>query len=208
MKLRLSTTLLFAMPVATLLTCAPLLIAQETVKENSTGKTFPSSITVSHDGKNISLALTGTTVRKKLIIKVYALAHYMQDPPTGNEKELYAAVLTDGKAKQLTMEFVREVGVDKIRGAYRDGFEENSTKEELKTIAPFVEQLVGYFAADVKENDRFILRWLPGGVVQAQVQGTEKPAITNALFARILWSIWFGEDSIVDREELVSRFLK
>jgi hypothetical protein len=132
----------------------------------------------------------------------------MQDPPTGQEKDLYTAVLADGKAKQLTMEFVREVGMDKIQGAYRDGFKENATADEYKTIAPLVEQLVGYFATDVKEDDRFIVRWLPGGVVQAQVQGKEMPAITNPTFARILWSIWFGEDAIVDREDLVSRFLK
>ncbi len=203
MKLRLPTML-----VSALLACAPLLVAQETVKESSTGKTFPTSILVTHDGKTVPLTLTGTTVRKKLIIKVYALAHYMEDPPTGKEKDLYAAVLTDGKAKQLTMEFVREVGMDKIRNAYRDGFEENATKEEFSKIAPLVEQFVAYFATDVNENDRFIVRWLPGGVVEAQVQGTEKPAITNALFARVLWSIWFGEDSIVDREELVSRLVQ
>jgi len=208
MKLRRSAVPVFALLVIALLACTPLLFSQETVKENSTGKTFPASIVVTHDGKNVPLTLTGTTVRKKLIIKVYALAHYMQDPPTGEEKDLYAAVLTDGKAKQLTMEFVREVGMDKIRGAYRDGFEENCTKEELSTIAPLIEQFVGYFATDVKENDRFIVRWLPGGVVEAQVQGIEKPAITNMLFARVLWSIWFGEDSIVDREDLVSRFVK
>jgi len=108
----------------------------------------------------------------------------------------------------LTMEFVREGGKDQIRGAYRDGFEENATKDELKGISPLVEQFLGYFTTDVKENDRFVIRWLPGGVIQAQVQGTEKPAIVNPVFARVLWSIWFGEDSIVDREDLVSRFLK
>ena len=83
MKLRLSTML-----VAALLACAPLLFSQETVKESSTGKTFPVSIVVTHNGKDVPLTLTGTTVRKKLIIKVYALAHYMQDPPTGKEKDL------------------------------------------------------------------------------------------------------------------------
>lgn len=191
-----------------MLVCAPFLLAQETVQESSTGKLFPAAISVTQDGKSIPLTLTGTTVRKKLIIKVYALAHYMQDPPSGQEKDLYAAVLTDGKAKQLTMEFVREVGMDKIRDAYRDGFKENATADEYKAITPLVEQLIGYFATDVKENDRFIVRWLPGGVVQAQVQGKEMPAITNTTFARVLWSIWFGEDSIVDREDLVSRFLK
>lgn len=188
--------------------CTAALLAQESVKENSTGKSFPTSTTVAHGDKSLHLTLTGTAVRKKIVVKVYALAHYMQDPPTGNETDLYTAVLTDGKAKQLTMEFVREVGKDQIRGAYRDGFEENATKDELKGISPLVEQFLGYFTTDVKENDRFVIRWLPGGVIQAQVQGTEKPAIVNPVFARVLWSIWFGEDSIVDREDLVSRFLK
>jgi hypothetical protein len=197
-----------SLTLALLFASASMLIAQETVKENSTGKSFPTTITVSHGGKTLQLALTGTTVRKKIVVKVYAIAHYMQDPPKGKESDVLAAVLTDGKAKQITMEFVREVGKEKIQGAYRDGFEENATKDELKAIAPLVEQFVGYFTTDVKENDIFIVRWLPGGVVQAQVQGTEKPAITNATFARILWSIWFGGDSIVDREDLISRCVK
>ena len=68
-----------------------------------------------------------------------------------------------------------------------------------------VDQFVGYFAKEVNENDQYVLRWLPGGVVIAIVQGEEKPAITGELFARTLWSIWFGEDSIVDRDDLVSR---
>jgi hypothetical protein len=185
-----------------------MLLAQETVKESSTGKTFPATITVSHEGKNFTLALTGTAVRKKIVVKVYAVAHYMQDPPTGKENDLYPAILTDGKAKQLTMEFVRDVTASQIRGAYHDGFEENATKEEMKTLAPLLEKFLGNFSTDVKENDRFVLRWLPGGVVQAQVQGVDKPAITNPAFARILWSIWLGEDSIVDREDLVSRLVK
>jgi hypothetical protein len=191
-----------------ILLCGSMLFAQETVKENSTGKSFPTTVTASHEGKTYTLALTGTAVRKKIVVKVYAVAHYMQDPPTGNEKDLYPAILTDGKAKQLSMEFVRDVTVSQIRGAYHDGFEENASKEEMKTLSPLLEKFLGNFTNDVKENDRFVLRWLPGGVVQAQVQGVEKPAITNATFARILWSIWLGEDSIVDREDLVSRQVK
>lgn len=197
-----------AITLAALAFLAQMLCAQESVKESSTGKSFPSAISVAVGGKSLPLSLTGTTVRKKIIVKVYAVAHYMQDPPTGKEADLYAAVLADGKAKQLTMEFVREVGKDQIRGAYRDGFEENASKDEMKTIAPLIDQFLGNFTTDVKENDVFIIRWLPGGIIQAQVQGVEKQAITNGTFARVLWSIWFGEDSIVDREDLVSRYLK
>ena len=186
---------------------AQTLPAQEVVKESSTGKSFPVQITVTHEGKTYPLTLTGTTVRKKLIVKVYGMGHYMQDPPRGSEKDVVAAVLTDGKAKQLTMDFVRDVDVEKIQGAYRDGFEENAAGDELKAITPLVDQFLGYFTAPVKENDRYVLRWLPGGTILSTVAGVDKPAIKNPVFARVLWSIWLGEDSIVDREELVERQL-
>ncbi|HSQ74961.1 MAG TPA: chalcone isomerase family protein [Bacteroidota bacterium] len=182
--------------------------AQETVKEASTGKTFPVQLTITHEGESYPVVLTGTTVRKKVVFKVYGIAHYAQDPQPGKTDEVLAAMLTDGKAKQITMEFVRDVDVASIQTAYRDGFAENATADEAKAIAPLVEKFLKYFTRDVKEDDRFVLCWLPGGTVLAQTQGTDHPAITNTIFARVLWSIWLGEDSIVDQDDLVSRFAK
>jgi hypothetical protein len=100
------------------------------------------------------------------------------------------------------------VDVEKIQGAYRDGFKENTTEADAKAIAPLVEQFLGYFKKEIKENDRFVLQWLPGGVIIAETQGTVHPPIKNVTFAKALWSIWMGEDSIVDREELVARVVK
>jgi len=182
--------------------------AQETVKESSTGKTFPVQLTITHEGKSYPVTLTGTTVRKKVVFKVYGMAHYAQDPQPGTTDELLASMLTDGKAKQITMEFVRDVDVASIQKAYREGFAENATPEEAKAIAPLMEKFLAYFTKDVKENDRFVLRWLPGGTILAQTQGTDHPAITNTTFARVLWTIWLGKDSIVDQDDLVSRFAK
>jgi hypothetical protein len=195
---------------ALLLVCfaVSLSFAQETVKESSTGKSFPLQLTISHEGRSYPVTLTGTTVRKKVVFKVYGMAHYQQDPQPGIESEVLASTLVDGKARQITMEFVRDVDVASIQGAYRDGFEENATAEESKAIAPLVQKFLGYFTKDVKENDRFVLQWLPGGTILAQTQGTDHPPITDPTFARVLWSIWMGEDSIVDRDELVERFVK
>jgi hypothetical protein len=86
-----------------------------------------------------------------------------------------------------------------------DGFRENATADELRSIQPMVDQFVGFFSKEVKENQQFIVRWLPGGIVVATVAGEEKPAIASPLFARVLWSIWLGKDSIVDRDDLVAR---
>jgi hypothetical protein len=179
-------------------------ICQQTVKEKSTGKLFPAEIKVNNNGKEYALKCTGVAVRKKLIFKVYGIAHYMQDPGKANDfKTAFNEVLTEGKAKQIVMDFARDVEIAKIKEAYTDGFKEALTSTEFQQLQQVINQFLGYFSKDVKENERFTLRWLPEGVVTANIQGEEKPAITNGTFARALWSIWFGDDSIVDREKLV-----
>ena len=188
-----------------LLLVAALAAGQETVTEPSTGKTFPATVRYTWQGTEYTMSLTGTAVRKKLVFKVYGMAHYAQDPASGRKEDALAAMLVDGKARQITMDFARDVDAGKIRDAYLDGFRENSTAGEMKEIQPLVDQFIGYFAVDVKENQQFIVRWLPGGTVVATVAGAEKPPITNPVFARVLWSIWLGKDSIVDRDDLVAR---
>lgn len=185
------------------------IFSQETVKEPSTGKVFPAEVKFTHEGKEYVLAATGLTVRKKVIFKVYGMVHYMEGPPrTGSEEDAFKAVLTDGKAKQITLDFARDVDAAKIKEAYADGFKEHTSPADLQKIQPLIDQFVGFFTNDVKENEQFIFRWLPGGSIVAIVQGEEKPVITDGLFAQALWSIWFGKDSIVDRSDLIERMLK
>ena len=193
--------------VCTLLIAVGMLRAQEMVTEPSTEKTFPSMVTVTSGEEDITLSLTGLTVRKKFFFKVYGMAHYMDTPPTGTEEAVLKEILTDGKAKQIIMEFARDVGVAQIQNAYRDGFRENAGKDEMKRIQPLVEQFVSAVKSDVKDGDRYVLTWLPGGTIQATFGSDEAPPITDPTFARVLWTIWFGDDSIVDPEELVSRLL-
>lgn len=180
---------------------------QQKVKEGSTGKMFPAEISFKHDTTEYTLKVTGLTVRKKFVFKVYGMAHYIQDPVVGNKDDAFKGVLTDGKAKQITMNFARDVEAKKIGEAYRDGFKDHTTPEVLKKLEPLVDQFIGYFSKDVKENEEFVLRWLPGGTVIAILQGDEKPPLVDVTFAQSLWSIWFGKDSIVDRDDLVKNLV-
>jgi hypothetical protein len=180
-------------------------VAQESVQEPSTGKSFPVAVKYARNGVEYPMSLTGVAVRKKLVFKVYGMAHYEQDPVKAPKEEALGAMLVDGKARQITMDFARDVDAGKIRDAYMDGFRENATADEFKSIQPMVDQFVGFFSNEVKENQQFVVRWLPGGVVVATVAGEEKPSIASPLFARVLWSIWLGKDSIVDRDDLVAR---
>ncbi|RMF61778.1 MAG: hypothetical protein D6748_00870 [Calditrichaeota bacterium] len=182
-------------------------IAQEMVEEPSTGKKFPAQVSFTYNDSTYNLTLTGVAVRKKFVFKVYGVAHYMETSAKMSKEEAKKAVLTDGKAKQIVMDFARGVGVGKIQGAYRESFKKNATEKELAEIQPLVDQFIGYFDKDVKENEQYVLRWLPGGVVVTIVQGEEKPAITNETFARVLWSIWLGDKSIVKRDQLIERLI-
>jgi len=180
--------------------------AQDVVVEESTEKEFLREVTFSHDTTEYTLTATGTTVRKKFFFKVYGMIHYMEDPQGGPVEQVIQSVLTEEKAKQIIMDFSRDVGSNQIQDAYRDGFKENATEEELQTIQADVDSFVNYYSAEIKENDQLILRWLPGGTVVAIIKGEEQPPITNPTFARILWTIWLGPDSIVDPEELVALY--
>ncbi len=186
-----------------LLGCLSTVSAQEMVEESSTGKKFPKTATFTFDGKEYSLDITGATVRKKFFFKVYGVAHYLENAEGMSNQDAFEAALTDGKAKQIVMNFSRNVDAGKIQGAYREAIEKNTNKEEFRLIQPLVEQFVGYFDKDVKENEQYILRWLPGSVIVSIVQGEEKPAISNKIFARALWATWLGNHSIVKRHKLI-----
>jgi hypothetical protein len=177
--------------------------AGQPVAEPSTQKKFPATVTVPFNNKEYTLEVTGLAVRKKFVFNVYGMAHYMHDAPRGSLKEVIRVILSDNTPKQITMDFTRNVGAGKIQSAFKEGFRKNASKSELLSLTLLIDQFCGYFEKEVKENEQFILRWLPGGKIITIVQGKEKPAITNTSFARALWSIWFGNDSIVKRDTLV-----
>lgn len=179
------------------------LAQQETIEESSTGKVFPREISFSYNDVDYTLAATGTAVRKKFVFKVYGMVHYMENPSTGNKEEIFNAVLSNNSAKQLTLDFARDVGEDKIKDAFQDGFNKNATKEELQDIRQLVNEFLGYFTSEVKKNEQYVFRWLPDGTLISIVQGEEQPAIQSETFSRVLWTIWLGENSIVKRDDLI-----
>lgn len=174
------------------------------VEESSTNKLFPRNISFSVDTTEYNLTITGTAVRKKFIIKVYGMAHYMQNPPSGKVQEVIDTILSSNAAKQLTLDFARDVGPDKIQGAFRDGFKKNANDEELKAIQTDLDNFIGYFSKEVKENEQYIFRWLSDGTLISIIQEEKFPSIKNNTLAKILWKIWFGKHSIVDEKKLVS----
>jgi len=174
------------------------------VVEPVTGILFPSEVRFSQDAKNYTLQLTGTAARTKWFFRVYAIAHYLQIPQEAVSFDR-KNFLTDGPAKQITIQYARNVPAQKIIRILREDFELNTAPSEYRTIETYVEQMLAYFVHPVKKGDIFVMRWLSGGRVYLELNGQTLGNVKNGLFARTLWAIWLGEHSVVDPKALMTR---
>lgn len=175
----------------------------EEITDKSTGESFPKEVSFNAGGKDFSLEATGVSTRKKLIIKVYSVAHYLQN--AGNFKDnLLAAIMSDDNAKQLTIKWVRAVPKDKVVEGYQESFKTAIDDPAYTQLQPQIETYLGFFNHDVQKGDVHILKWIPGGVIEVEINGAKVGAITSAEFAKGLWNIWFGQKSVVNRDALMS----
>lgn len=177
--------------------------AQDTIQDSSTKQTFPSQVNFSFDGKDYTLDATGTAVRKKFLVKVYAIASYLQKGAAASGDK-FQTVLNPNYAKQLTIKWVHDASVDKLQEGYRESLNKaipNPNPEQQNLI----NQFVGFFKQDAKVGDTYTIRWLPGGYVDVSLDGNKTGSLKNEEFAKALWSIWFGNSPAVDRDSLTSR---
>lgn len=179
--------------------------AENTIKDNSTDQTFPVEVSIDSNGKSFKAQATGVATRKKLIVKVYSIAHYIEDAASFNKSNFFQEVLKEGKAKQFTMKWVRDVPVDKVQEAYHDSFNKVLAGKGTPQVNQSVEKFLTFFNAEAKKGDEYVLRWIPGGTVDVQINGKNVGVVTDKDFAAALWSIWFGENSVVNRDQLISQ---
>ncbi|MFH0984839.1 MAG: chalcone isomerase family protein [Candidatus Omnitrophota bacterium] len=180
---------------------------QTSVVEPVTGIAFPSEVRFSQDGEDHTLRLTGIAARTKWFFRVYAIAHYLEIPRGAGSLRV-RDLLVDGPAKQLTIQYARNVPAEKIIRVLREDFELNTTPSEYREIEPLVEQMLGYFVRPVNKGDVFVMRWISGGRVYLELNGQKLGDARSELFARTLWAIWFGDHSVVDSQALMASVVR
>jgi len=175
-------------------------------------KQFPHNIVIEHNNEQLDLFMTGLTIRRKFFLKIYSMAHYIEQQPDVagsviSDDKIYKNILQHNGAKQISMIFLRSLTAEQIQKSLRSGIKLNTSKEEYMQILPQVEEFMHAIYEDVERNDEFIIRWFPDGSVVSIFQGEEISSIKNDRFARTLWSIWFGRYSVVDRKSLIKELL-
>ena len=148
------------------------------------GVNFPDQIQV--DGLNLVLNGTGLRQATAFKVNVYVAALYV---PKASKDAV--ALLSIDAPKQLTLQFVRNVGASDLRKAWSEGFEKNA-KATLPALKDRISTFNGWME-DMKTGGRMILTHKPGGGVEVNVNGAAKGTIDGDDFAKALFAIWLGD---------------
>lgn len=186
------------------LVCSFSVLAADEIKDPSTGATFPTEVTFDYQGKNYQLETTGVSTRKKLVFKVYSVAHYLQKG-VAEGKDKLGEILNDANAKQLTIKWVRDVPADKVQSGYEESLKGAIPEAAYAKLQTPAKTFIDLFNHDVTNGEEHVIRWIPGGTIEVLINGKPAGTITNPEFAKGLWNIWFGSKSVVNRDNLLTR---
>lgn len=192
---------LIALSTALCSICAVSTLTADSFQESSSGVTFPDQVSFDYQGTHYNLTATGASVRTKLIIKVYAIAHYME-PLEHLERDIFKQILNNNGAKQFTFNWLRDVDRSKVIDAYHESFAKVFGRD-LSSLQNDIDQYLSFFG-DVHNHDEHVVRWLRDGTVEVYFNQAKQGSVKNEKFARGLWSIWFGKNSPVNRDNLIS----
>jgi hypothetical protein len=156
------------------------------------------------------MSLLGAGVRTKtfLKVKVYAICLYVSDQalagPLAKYKgqttspAFYRELVTGDFAKQVVMTFVREASADQVREAFYEALP-SVDKAKLDLFS-------SHFGAP-KKGDAYVLRWGPGGALEVNAAGQQKPPIQDKAFSTAVFGIWLGDKPLQEdiKRDLVAR---
>lgn len=181
------------------------LVAQE--EEASVPSTFPKEISFDYEGKHYDLNLTGVAVRKKFFVKVYNIASYLQKGSYHSSEEVLDAILNGNKVKQVTMRWLRNVPLQQFQNGFEESLHKVIAPEEMESFSKDIDTFLSFFNVDANRGDEFVFRGFPDGTVEVLVGGQKMGTLRNPQFTKKLWEIWFGANSVVNRNDLISSML-
>ena len=132
-----------------------------------------------------SLVLNGAALRKKSIVKVYVAGLYL---PAKNQ-DADAILAADGP-RELRMQFVRDVGKDKMCEAWDESLKNNTPGADAQLQGEFKE-LCGWMQ-DLKKGDVMSFTYVPATGTTVEIAGQKKGTITGKPFADALFKSWIG----------------
>ena len=153
--------------------------------------TLPDSVTI--EGTDVKLQLNGMGYRTKFVFDIYVGALYTESKVDSRD-----AVQALNGPKRVVMHMIHdEVEKEKITNGWNDGFEENSSDEQLAKLQTRLKTFNSYFP-DLKKNDVILFDYIPATGTRVTINGEEKGVIDGADFYTALLDVWLGEEPADD----------
>jgi len=165
---------------------------------------FPGRLLFDDDMESRVLELTGEAERVFFVFTIYEIAHYAEAVAFSGRPEP-AAVISDGPAKAIALKFTRGIGRDRIRREFEKTLRRNADLAWLESADTTIREFITAIDRDAAAGDRLVYYWLPGGRVVAEYNGQRFFSVTDTPFAKLIWSIWFGDDPVCDSRKLLAR---
>jgi len=167
--------------IAALAAAVALLPASAQAREVA-GVTLPDSVTFA--GK--TLPLQGAGLRKRVFVKVYVGALYLEVGSSDPEE-----VVAADAAKVVRMHFLRDVDREAVLKTFREGFEKNSpagaaaASEKLRQVEKAVPE-------EIKRGQVLVVAYVPGAGTSLGVEGGPQATAEGKPFADALFRNWLG----------------
>jgi Chalcone isomerase-like len=161
--------------------------ANITIAQTQVGDvTLPNSVNFGGE----DLALNGAGIRKKaFVLKLYSGGLYLQNK-SSNAKDVINSDETMAIKLHITSGFVSS---DAMSEAVREGFDA-SMNGNTAPLSAEIEKFIGFFSAEIVEDNIFDITYQKGKGVVAYKNGKELGTIQGMPFKRALFGIWLGDN--------------
>ena len=148
------------------------------------GVSLPETLTAGDQ----TLMLNGAGIRKKLFIKLYVGALYLQ------EKNNSGAAISEVDAPMaIRLQIVSSlINSKKMEKARREGFE-NSTHDNTQLVKTEVEQFIKVFRKHISKGDVYDLVYTPAGGTEVIKNKQSITTVEGLAFKKALFGIWLSD---------------
>jgi Chalcone isomerase-like len=180
--------------VACLGLCGSMVLAVDSIEVPGSSTRYATPIVSNVAGKQVTLVLTGTALRKKYFVNVYTIGSYVQEGIAVRTPEELSAI-NCAKSLHLVME------AEAFRVAIHQNYAVSQFADEINTLVQCIS------AQDVHKGDQVWLTHIPGVGLYVNLVGKTDVLIKNLQFSQAVWDIYLGKNNLGDaiKKGLVSR---
>lgn len=166
-------------------------LAGETAGVKGSDIRFPTRTSVEILGKPVEMVLTGTAMRTKYFLNVYAIGSYVQEGAGARDAD---ALLRANAPKRLHLVFERAVDGPTMANAFQEVIRSNhpapAFNAELATLTKFFQ------TQSMKPGSQIWLTSVPGVGLHCVTDSRAAVMVKNPAFARAAWDAYLGRNGI------------